>query len=100
MESTASHPNDPSYVRLSKESDGDILMMHKLSTLSGNSGSAIYERLSKSYCRLLAIHTTGVGASSRVNQRTKKEDLYGSYNFGTYIHSKNIKNWIAAVMKL
>lgn len=62
MESTASHPNDPSYVQLSNNSDGDILMLHKLSTLPGNSGSAIYERLSDKECRLLAIHTTGYGA--------------------------------------
>lgn len=61
MDSTANHPNDPGYVRLSEDSDGDIIMLHKLSTLPGNSGSAIYERISNKECRLLAIHTTGVG---------------------------------------
>ena len=60
-ESTTSHKNDASYVQLSNNSDGDILMMHKLSTLAGNSGSPIYSRISRNECRLIAIHTTGAG---------------------------------------
>lgn len=46
MDSIANHNDDPSYVQLSKEIEGNILMLHKLSTLPGNAGSPIYERIS------------------------------------------------------
>lgn len=90
MDSTGNHPNDPSCVRISEDSDGDIIMMHKLSTLPGNGGSAIYERISDKECRLLAIHTTAI--RDPLNYEKKK------YNLATYIHSKNIKSWINSVL--
>lgn len=90
-ESTTSHKNNSSYARLPPPGEnGDIQMWHKLSTLPGSSGSAIYERISDTECRLLAIHTSGY------TEPYKKDtnNGLGKTNYGTYIHGKNIKDWL------
>lgn len=84
-DSTSLYPNDPSYLMISLEQNGDPIVLHKLSTRPGNSGCAIYERLSPQECHLFGIHTTGIGGDD------------GLYNYGTYLHSTNIRNWLKSI---
>lgn len=80
-ETTEHH--DASYVQMAK---GNKILRHKLSTLQGNSGSALYERISEDKCYLFGIH---------ISHSTSNEGEL--FNLASYLYSKPIQDWWRAI---